>query len=120
MENLETVALTIYEAIFGNQEIVEIADEQYQVQRTSRAKLRFIRIKEYMFLEQNPAKGSRWGKMAREGHNILWVLLNNAYHAQVRDMVSYICCETPRTLIIMGDNTLIKGFMMIAMFLYMP
>lgn len=85
MENLEAIALQIYHVIFGTQSSVTVEDQEYQVQFTSRAKLRFIRIKDYMFLEQNPAKGSRWGKMAREGHNILWVIKNGAYIAQVRD-----------------------------------
>ena len=85
MENLEEEALLINEAIFNNKPSVTIDDIEYMVKYTSRAKLRFIRIKDYMFLEQNPAKGSRWGKMAREGHNILWVIKNGNYHATVRD-----------------------------------
>ncbi|MCW4040282.1 MAG: hypothetical protein NWE83_05980 [Candidatus Bathyarchaeota archaeon] len=69
--DLEEVALRVYEVIFDNQGSVEVDGLVYLMERTPRANLRLLKIGGYTFLEQNPEKGSRWGKLAREGHQIL-------------------------------------------------
>ena len=42
-------------------------------ERFGRTKLRtFTDSEGHFWLEQNPAKPSRWGKFAREGHDVAW------------------------------------------------
>jgi hypothetical protein len=83
--DLREVSLEAYEAMFGGWDSVEIEGLTYLMERTPRTKLRIFRIGEHTFLEQNPEKSSRWAKMAREGHMIMWVLQGRRYLAQVRD-----------------------------------
>ena len=85
MENLKEVALKVYDAIFQNQDSVEINGVIYNIWKTSRAKLRYVQMGKYNLIEQNPNKASRWAKMAREGHKILWVREGLKYIASVRD-----------------------------------
>lgn len=85
VENLREKALKAYEAIFNDQETVEIEGRVYNMEYTSIQNLRKFRIEGYNYIEQNPDKGSRWAEMAREGHKIMWVMKGRGYLAQVRD-----------------------------------
>jgi len=78
-------ALRAYEAIFSNQDSIMIEGEEYYMERTPRANLRFFKIEGYSFLEQNPGTSSNWAKMAREGSQIMWVMKGRRYIGQVRD-----------------------------------
>jgi hypothetical protein len=89
VENLREKALTAYNGIFNNLETIEIDGYAFHMDYTSRAGLRLFNIEGYSYLEQNPETGSRWAKMAREGHQIMWVLKGRRYLAQVRDGVFY-------------------------------
>lgn len=84
-ETLEERAVKIYNAIFQDQESVDIDGELYLIERTSQAKVRCVHVNEFSFIEQNPKKDSKWAKMVREGHKIMWVLKGYTYVAQVRD-----------------------------------
>jgi hypothetical protein len=83
--DLREVSLEAYKAMFGGRDSVEVEGLKYLIERTPRTRLRLVRIGEHTFLEQNPDKSSRWAKMAREGHFIMWVLQGRRYLAQVRD-----------------------------------
>ena len=85
MENLREKALKAYEALFNDQGTVDIDGKVYQLEYTSIQELRKFRIEGYNFIEQNPEKSSRWAEMAREGHQIMWVMKGRGYLAQVRD-----------------------------------
>ncbi len=85
MEDLRGKALKAYEALFDNQETVEIDGMVYHLEHTSIQELRKFRVEGYNFIEQNPDKGSRWGELAKEGHQIMWVMRGRKYLAQVRD-----------------------------------
>ena len=85
--NLKEAAMKAFKAIFNNHESVDIDGESYFIERTSRAGLRFVKVGKYTFLEQNPNKSSHWARLAREGHNILWILVGRRYLARVRDAV---------------------------------
>jgi hypothetical protein len=87
--DLGEAALRAFDAIFDDHESVDIDEEKYLIERTPRANLRFVKIDKYTFLEQNPSKSSRWAKMAREGHRILWILVGRRYLGQVRDGMFY-------------------------------
>ena len=54
---------------------VEIEGKRLRVRRTSRQGLRTVTFslggREYAAIEQNPDKPSRWGQLAREGHQVV-------------------------------------------------
>ena len=85
VQNLREKVLKAYEAIFSNQETVEIDGQTIHMEHTSIQNLRKFSTDGYNFIEQNPEKGSMWAKMAREGHKIMWVMKGRSYLAQVRD-----------------------------------
>jgi hypothetical protein len=84
-ENLEEKALAAYHGIFNNQEYIEVDGEKYYLEYTSLQHIRKFNIDGYNYIEQNPDKGSRWAKRAREGSKIMWVMKGRGYIAQVRD-----------------------------------
>lgn len=58
-----------------NGEEVEIEGKRLAVRRTSRQDLRTVVFEvggqEYAVIEQNPEKPSRWGQLARNGHQVV-------------------------------------------------
>jgi hypothetical protein len=87
VENLREKALAAYEGIFNDLETIKIDGNTYHMDYTSRKGLRLFKMEGYSYLEQNPDTGSNWAKMARDGHQIMWVLNGRQYLAQVRDGV---------------------------------
>ena len=57
--------------------VVSVAGKTVKVERTGSQKLRTVRFevdgREYQMIEQNPEKPSRWGKLARDGHQVVQV-----------------------------------------------
>lgn len=39
----------------------------------------------YRYIQQNWKKSSEWGKKAREGHNIMWIIKGRRYIARIMD-----------------------------------
>jgi hypothetical protein len=39
----------------------------------------------YRYIEQNYRKKSEWGKKAREGHKIMWIIKGRRYISQILD-----------------------------------
>jgi hypothetical protein len=89
LKNFEDVAIKVYEAIFSDKKNAKIEEITHKVRRTSRQCLRFLIVEGYTFLEQNPEKNYVWGKLAKDGHKILWVIEDGDYVSQVRDGVYY-------------------------------
>ena len=89
VENLREKALIAYDGIFNNHETIEIEGISYYLDHSSSKGLRLYKIDGYSYLEQNPDTESNWAKMAREGHQIMWVIKGRRYLAQVRDGVFY-------------------------------
>jgi len=85
MKNLKEVALKAFKAIFEGGGTVEVDGVLYPVEETSKSKLRRVSIEGYGFVEQNPEKASRWARMAREGHSIMWIMKGRRYVARVED-----------------------------------
>jgi hypothetical protein len=54
---------------------VEVRGESLPVRRTSTQRLRMVSFtmggRKYTAIEQNPEKPSRWGQLAREGHQVV-------------------------------------------------
>ena len=57
--------------------VVSIGKQSVKVEKTGSRRLRTARFemdgREYQMIEQNPEKPSRWGKLARDGHQVVLV-----------------------------------------------
>jgi len=77
------------QTLIDNAPAVELAGRRYSVHRTSRHRLRQVDFtfegEELRGLEQNPATGSRWAAMAREGKKVMQFLGHGHYLAVVAD-----------------------------------
>ena len=84
MENLEKYGMTIYKAIFDKKKSVEIEGIEYKIDKFSSG-VRYLDLFDYRYIEQNRNKKSEWGKKAREGHQIMWIIKGRRYVAQMLD-----------------------------------
>ncbi|MBU7025246.1 MAG: hypothetical protein HXS40_13875 [Theionarchaea archaeon] len=82
--DLKTVALLIYQAIFADEESVEIEYKIYPIEKTRASKMRYVKLGGYTFLEQNPFDMTPWGK-EENGHPTIWVMKGRTAVARVRD-----------------------------------
>jgi hypothetical protein len=66
---------SIAEQLMSASKTVSVDGRVLAVQQTGRQKLRCVRFPadgvEYEAIEQNAAKPSRWGQLAREGHRVV-------------------------------------------------
>ncbi len=85
--NLEETSKKVYEEVFKDRKTVEVDGRGYRIRKTSKLGLRVVELGSLTFLEQNPEKNSVWGRLAREGHRILWIIEDGDYVAQVHDGV---------------------------------
>ncbi len=84
MEELKKRGLKIYNAIFERKKSVEIEEIEYPIKKFS-SNVRYIDYFGYRYIEQNRNKKSEWGKKAREGHKIMWIIKGRRYIAQILD-----------------------------------
>ena len=84
MENLEKKGLKIYNAIFQGKKKVEIDEIEYTIKKFSGG-IKYVDLFGYRFIEQNYRKKSEWGKKAREGHKIMWIIQGRRYISQILD-----------------------------------
>lgn len=84
MENLEKKGLKIYNAIFQGEKNVEIDEIEYPIKKFSSG-IKYVDLFGYRFIEQNYRKKSEWGKKAREGHKIMWIIKGRRYVSQIID-----------------------------------
>jgi hypothetical protein len=84
MENLKANGLKIYKAIFEGKKEVEIEGIGYPINKFSSG-IKYVDLFGYRYIEQNRNKKSEWGKKAREGHKIMWIIKGRRYTAQVLD-----------------------------------
>ena len=82
---LEGIATAVYAAIFDGLDAVEIEGNVYPIKQTAKSKVRLVERGGYTYIEQNPHKDSRWVTLAKEGHQIMWVMQGRKYLAQVKD-----------------------------------
>ncbi len=84
------VLKSVAEQMMGGAEVV-VEGRSSQVTRTGSQRLRTVRFlmggREYQAIEQNPEKPSHWGKLAREGHQVVQFrdLLSQKYVAATVD-----------------------------------
>ena len=84
MEDLKEKGLKIYNAIFQGEKSVELDEIQYPIKKFSSG-IKYIDLFGYRFIEQNYIKKSEWGKKAREGHKIMWIIKGRRYMYQILD-----------------------------------
>ena len=84
MEDLKERGLKIYNAIFQGEKNVEIGEIEYPIRKFSRG-IKYVDLFGYRFIEQNKNKKSEWGKKAREGHKIMWIIKGRRYLSQILD-----------------------------------
>ena len=84
MEDLEEKSLKIYNAIFQGGKSVEIDEIEYSIKKFSSG-IKYLDLFGYRFIEQNYRKKSEWGKKAREGHKIMWIIKGRRYISQILD-----------------------------------
>ncbi|MFW9805817.1 MAG: hypothetical protein ACFFFK_03740 [Candidatus Thorarchaeota archaeon] len=82
--DLKTIAVLIFQAIFADEESVEIEYEIYPIEKTRASKMRYVKLGGYTFLEQNPFGATPWGK-EEKGHQTIWVMKDKKAVARVRD-----------------------------------
>ncbi len=83
--NLEEYSLQIFKALFSQQKEVELEGDTFPINVFKSKKLRYVDLYGFRFIEQNPAKTSKWAQMARQGTNIMWVFRGRSYYARVTD-----------------------------------
>jgi hypothetical protein len=84
MENLKEKGLKIYNAIFERKKNVEIDGIEYPIKKFSSG-IRYVDLFGYRYIEQNRNKKSEWGKKAREGHKIMWIIKGRRYMVRIMD-----------------------------------
>ncbi len=84
MEDLKENGLKIFNAIFERKKNVEIDDIEYSIHKFSSG-VKYVDLFGYRYIEQNRNKKSEWGKKAREGHKIMWIIKERRYIAQILD-----------------------------------
>ena len=84
MEDLKEKGLKIYNAIFQGEKSVELDEIDYPIKKFSSG-IKYVDLFGYRFIEQNKNKKSEWGKKAREGHKIMWIIKGRRYLSQILD-----------------------------------
>lgn len=84
MENLKENGLKIFNAIFERKKSVEIDGIEYPIKKFSSG-VRYVDLFGYRYIEQNRNKKSEWGKKAREGHKIMWIIKGRRYMVRIMD-----------------------------------
>jgi len=84
MENLKENGLKIYKAIFEGKKKVELDEIEYSIEKFSSG-IKYVDLFGYRYIEQNRNKKSEWGKKAREGHKIMWIIKGRRYLVRIVD-----------------------------------
>lgn len=84
METLKDNGLKIYTAIFEGKKSGKIGDVEYPIKKFSSG-IKYLDLLGYRYIEQNRRKKSEWGKKAREGHKIMWIIKGRRYVARIMD-----------------------------------
>ena len=84
MENLKETGLKIYKAIFEGKKKVELDEIEYSIEKFSSG-IKYVDLFGYRYIEQNRNKKSEWGKKAREGHKIMWIIKGRRYLVRIMD-----------------------------------
>lgn len=86
MGDLKENGLEIFNAIFNKEKSVIIDNIAYPINKFSSG-IKYVDLLGHRYIEQNRRKKSEWGKKAREGHNIMWIIKGRRYLARIIDGV---------------------------------
>ena len=86
MGDLKENSLEIFKAIFNKKKSVFIDNVEYPIDKFSSG-IKYVDLIGHRYIEQNRRKKSEWGKKAREGHNIMWIIKGRRYLARIMDGV---------------------------------
>lgn len=84
-KHLEQILRKVHNALFSKKKSIEIENEEYPIERTSKKGLRCVYYDEYFFVEQNPQTSSHWAKKARKGDQITWAIRGDEYIANIHE-----------------------------------
>jgi len=84
MEGLREKGLQIFNAIFEGKKSISIDGIDYPIKKFSSG-IKYIDLEGYRYIEQNRLKKSEWGKKAREGHKIMWIIKGRRYVVRIID-----------------------------------
>ena len=76
--------MKIFSAIFERKRSVEIDEIEYPIKKFSSG-IKYVDLIGYRYIEQNRNKKSEWGKKAREGHKIMWIIKGRRYMVRIMD-----------------------------------
>ena len=68
--------LAIYNLIFNGVKVIYKGNQikKYTVSMRSGGTISKVKVGEFLYLEQNPYKDSKYGRLARQGHKIIWII----------------------------------------------
>jgi hypothetical protein len=89
-QDLDAVLVSVWrQALVERKKRVQVGDDSYPVQPTAKRKLAQVDFEfagqRIRGLEQNPATGSRWADLARNGARVMQFLIGGRYIAAVSD-----------------------------------
>jgi len=84
MENIKENGMKIFEALFERKKTVELDGIEYLIKKFSSG-VRYVDLFGYRYIEQNRNKKSEWGKKARQGHKIMWIIKGRRYMVRIMD-----------------------------------
>jgi len=89
-QDLDAALLSVWrQALIEGKKRVQVGDDSYPVQSTAKRKLAQVDFEfagqRIRGLEQNPATGSRWAELARNGAKVMQFLTAGRYIAAVSD-----------------------------------
>ncbi len=89
-QDLDAALLSVWrQALVERKKRVQVGDDSYPVQSTAKRKLAQVDFEfagqRIRGLEQNPATGSRWAELARNGAKVMQFLIAGRYIAAVSD-----------------------------------
>lgn len=71
--NPKDLPILIWKLFFAGERII-YKGQELKFHRVLNGEIKKIQVGDYIYLEQNPKKGSRFGQMARQGAKILWII----------------------------------------------
>ena len=89
-QDLDAALVSVWrQALVERKKRVQVGDDSYPVQSTAKRKLAQVDFEfagqRIRGLEQNPATGSRWAELARNGAKVMQFLIAGRYIAAVSD-----------------------------------
>ena len=85
------LCMKVYKAIFSNQKEIVVNKKTFKRHLFAGGTLRGFDIENWRYIEQNPAKSSKFGLRAKKGAKIMWIIrtTDNFWAGRVEDEILY-------------------------------